>query len=376
MHYSTQDNDNSIAKKLNQRESNLELLRILAMLAIIAHHYVVNSCVTDSFVYDESITHQQLFLEIWGMWGKTGINAFILISGYFMCLMQLTLKRYVKLLAQIFFYGFAIMLIFAILDYQPLTSKMLFNKSACLFRYVNRDFVASFMAFYAFVPLYNNIIRNINSRHLCYIILGLLFYMSICSTFFLAPTMYEPLWYVTLYFVAAYIRLYPNQWTGNLKISSIILIASVIGAISVCLIMVYLSVRTGVVLFSTYKWHLVADSNRFLAFIIGLASFLTAKNIKMGHSKIINGLASGCFGVLLIHTASDNMRQWLWQDVCDVPSMLNADIPLLIVHAVTIPIVIYLTCSFIDNYYKKFLEPILMNLFFHEVKKLSKDTIQ
>lgn len=370
-----QNNDNSVEQRQNQRASNLELLRILAMLAIIAHHYVVNSSVTDYFVYDETITHQQLFLEIWGMWGKTGINAFILISGYFMCMMQLTLKRYIKLLVQIFFYGFTIMLIFAICDYQPLTTKLLFNQAAGLFRYVNRYFVASFMAFYAFVPLYNIVIRNIDSKHLCYIVLGLLFYISICSTFFLAPTMYEPLWYVTLYFVAAYIRLYPNRWTENLKISSIVLIASVTVAILACILTVHICVETGATQLAPYKWHLVADSNRFLAFIIGLASFLTAKNIKMGHSKIINGLAAGCFGVLLIHASSDTMRQWLWQDVYNVPAMLKADMPLLIAHAVTTPIIIYLVCSFIDHYYKKYIEPILMNIIFMK-RRDYKNTVQ
>ncbi len=353
-------------KRSNKRDSNLELLRILAMLAIIAHHYVVNSTVTDSFVYDGTTTIQQYFLEIWGMWGKTGINVFILISGFFLCKMQLTLRRYVKLLVSIFFYSFVIMLIFAICDYQPLTMKSVFNKIFCLFRYVNRDFVASFMAFYAFVPFYNKLIRNIDSKSLRYLVLGLLFYMSICSTFFLAPTMNEPVWYVTLYFVAAYIRLYPNRLTENIKISSITLIVSVFVAIGVCIGMVYLSGKTGISYFATFKWHLLADSNRLLAFIIGLSSFLTAKNIKMGHSEIINGLAAGCFGVLLIHASSNTMRQWLWQDVCNVPGMIDADMLSLIVHAVTVPIIIFLICSFIDHYYKKFLEPTLLNLIFRE----------
>lgn len=355
-------------KNTKSRESNLELLRVLAMLSIIAHHYVVNSGIADSFVYDQNITSQQLFLEIWGMWGKTGINAFILISGYFLCKMQLTLRRYVKLLIQIFFYGVAIMLFFTAFDYQQLTLKILFNKTFCLFRYVNRDFVASFMAFYAFVPVYNIIIKNTSSQNLLYLVLGLLFYSSICSTFFLAPTMFEPLWYATLYLVAAHIRLYPNQWTENWKISSIVLTASVLSAILSCLLMIHMAVKTGETLFSSFRWHMVADSNRFLAFMIGLSSFITAKNIKIGHSKIINGLASGCFGVLLIHASSDTMRQWLWQDVCKVPTMIDADMPILIAHAAAIPIIIFLICSFIDHFYKRFIEPLIMNIIFHEQK--------
>ena len=63
------------------RNSNLELLRIFAMLAIIAHHFVVNSTVNLQYNYLNPTTNQY-FLEIWGMWGKTAINSFILISGY------------------------------------------------------------------------------------------------------------------------------------------------------------------------------------------------------------------------------------------------------------------------------------------------------
>lgn len=334
------------------------------MLAIIAHHYVVNSTVIQSFVYDGGTSPQQYFLECWGMWGKTGINVFILISGYFMCRMQLTVKRYVKLLVQILFYGFSIMLIFAICDYQALTLKEVVKKLLGLFMHINNGFSASFMAFYAFVPFYNKLIEILSKKRLCQLVIGLLFVMTICSTFLFAPTMNEPIWYMTLYFVAAYIRLYPSKWSNSLKLSSIILVLSILAALTVCIGLVYLSNVTGRIGYSAYKWHLVSDSNKLLAFIVGLSAFLTAKNIRMGHSKIINGLAAGCFGVLLIHASSNTMRQWLWQDICNVPNMLHADLPILITQAVAVPIIIFLVCSFIDHYYKKFIEPFFMSLIF------------
>ena len=347
------------------RSSNLELLRIIAMLAIIAHHYVVNSSVRGLFAYDGTATPQQYFLEVWGMWGKTGINAFILISGYFMCRMQLTARRYVKLLIQILFYGITIMLIFAICDYQQLTIRGLFNKLFGLLTSINNGFAASFMAFYIFVPFYNKLISVLTKRQLGLLVLGLLFIMTICSTVFLAPTMNEPVWYMTLYFVAAYIRLYPNKWTDNLKLSSIVLTVSILVAVAICIAFVYLANHTGRTVFSEFKWHLVSDFNKLLAFLIGLSAFLTAKNFNMGHSKTVNFLAAGCFGVLLIHASSDTMRHWLWQDICDVPGMLHAELPALIAQAVAVPIIIFLICSFIDHYYKKFLEPVFMNLIFN-----------
>jgi len=49
---------------------------------IIAHHYLVNSGIMDAFEVGSTSTNY-VFLTLWGMWGKTGINVFVLISGYF-----------------------------------------------------------------------------------------------------------------------------------------------------------------------------------------------------------------------------------------------------------------------------------------------------
>ncbi len=66
------------------RSSNLELFRIITMLLIIAHHYVVNSGLTE-ILYVNPLSSKSIFLFLFGAWGKTGINCFVLITGYFMC---------------------------------------------------------------------------------------------------------------------------------------------------------------------------------------------------------------------------------------------------------------------------------------------------
>lgn len=65
-----------------ERNSNLELYRIIVMLLIVAHHYVVNSGLM-SVMKEEPLHIQSIFLYLFGMWGKTGINCFVMITGYF-----------------------------------------------------------------------------------------------------------------------------------------------------------------------------------------------------------------------------------------------------------------------------------------------------
>ena len=79
------------------RSSNLELYRVIVMLAIVAHHYVVNSGVLQ-LAYDAPMQANSLFALLFGAWGKAGINCFVLITGYFMCTSRITLKKFVKLL--------------------------------------------------------------------------------------------------------------------------------------------------------------------------------------------------------------------------------------------------------------------------------------
>lgn len=131
------------------------------MLSIIAHHSVVNSGLTSTYDYLHP-TAQQYFFEVWGMWGKTAINSFILISGYFLCKQILTWKRYVKLLFEILFYSYIIQLIFWSTGYEAFTLVGVVKPIVSLFQSINSDFVASFMVFYAFVPLYNKLIGTLD----------------------------------------------------------------------------------------------------------------------------------------------------------------------------------------------------------------------
>lgn len=82
------------------------------MLAIIAHHYVVSSGVSVHIDLDNSLA-KSAFILVWGMWGKTAINAFVLITEYFMCAKRLSWKKPLKLWLEIKFYRVVIALILA-----------------------------------------------------------------------------------------------------------------------------------------------------------------------------------------------------------------------------------------------------------------------
>lgn len=97
--------------------SNLELFRIIAMLLIVAHHYVVNSGLLEFITAEPTSLRAQTYLWF-GIWGKTGINCFMMITGYFMCKSKITIKKFVKLLFQKYFYNIGIFTIFLLAGYE------------------------------------------------------------------------------------------------------------------------------------------------------------------------------------------------------------------------------------------------------------------
>jgi peptidoglycan/LPS O-acetylase OafA/YrhL len=80
------------------------------MLLIVAHHFVANSGLLSEggLIYRDPFSAKSIFLLIFGAWGKTGINCFVLISGYFMCESHITLKKFLKLVLEVYFYKIVI----------------------------------------------------------------------------------------------------------------------------------------------------------------------------------------------------------------------------------------------------------------------------
>lgn len=133
------------------------------MLGIVAHHYVVNSGLMQSIDVSNSLATNSLFLLLFGCWGKIGINCFVLITGYFMCKSNITLKKFLKLLLEWWFYKYLILAIFLITRYQEITPKNLV-KTIVPFRSLTNGFTACYIIFFLFIPFINILIQNMTEK--------------------------------------------------------------------------------------------------------------------------------------------------------------------------------------------------------------------
>lgn len=338
--------DGTIAVK-KQRSSNLELYRIICMLMIVAHHYVVNSGLTSAEgpLMSDFSSGNSIFLTLFGAWGKTGINCFLMITGYFMCTSKITFRKFVKLLAQVYLYNFVIFIVFLFMGYETLSLQRIVKLLMPFWGFSN-GFVSCFIAFWLTIPFLTILVQNLNQRqHLLLILLALGIYTLLGSIPTFSISFNYITWFGILFFVASYFRLHPHPVFERRQLWGWMTLVSVILAvISIMLLRWLFGERVGL------GYNFVSDSNKFFAVVISICSFLWFKNMNIGYSKLINAFGAGTFGVLLIHANSDAMRTWLWKDTVDsIGHYYSMTTGGLVLFSLGVVVAIFIICNLIDQ---------------------------
>ncbi len=343
-----------VNSKKSIRNSNLELYRIIVMLLIVAHHYVVNSGLIQYIQETSDIVNSEAML-LFGAWGKTGINCFVLITGYFMCKSRFTIEKLIKLYLQIAFYGLIIYGIFCISGHE-IFSPLKLIWTLWPIKSISDGFVSCFLLFYLFIPVLNTLVDHLGKDlHKYLVILIVVAFTMLPSIPKLHMTFNYVTWFMALYMIASYIRIYgifPKiSHTGWRALSLMTLGA---GSLSVLgLEMIYNLGYTDK--FAPYFF--VSDSNKFLSLAIAVSSFMYFKDLKIPYSRFINAVGATTFGVLLIHANSDTMRQWLWKETVDCVGHFGDSVLWTLGYAVVSVLAIFIICAVIDWLRGKYIEP-------------------
>ena len=326
-----------------ERDSNIELLRILSMLMIIAHHYVVNSGLTSLFSYPAS--KNMVFLQLFGFGGKIGINIFVLITGYYMCTKPLTLRRVLKVMGTLIFWPAAIYLIYnTAITHQPVQLMAFLRRSFSFLLNPLSNFSGTYIYLLFLVPALNLLIKQLTRRQLLVLICTVVFLLSGISTLVINTENWNYInWMATVYLIGGYLRKHPIKLLDSLSISAVFTLFS-------------LSICWGSILFinAHYQemnekginyYYYVSNSNKFPALLLAIAIFSVLRAAKIRPSRAINLIASTTFGVFLIHASSD-LREYIWGTILKNVEFYQS--PMLPLHAVASTIGIFVICSMMD----------------------------
>lgn len=319
------------------------------MLAIVAHHFVVNSGFTssDGPLITNPTSANSVFLWLYGMWGKTGINCFLLITGYFMCSSRISIRKFVKLMLWIYVYRIIIYVAFLFSGYETLSAIRIVKLAMPVWGF-NANFTSCFIGFWLTIPFWNILIHNMTRKqHLILMALLLGMYTCLGSIPKFDVTFNYVTWFGVIYLITSYIRIYPHQCFENAKLWIMVTVAAI--TLSILSVISLLFIGKSQLFF-------MSDSNKMFAVVVAVSSFICIKNIHLPYNKIINAIGGSTFGVLLIHANSDAMRTWLWKDLVDCVGHYNLSLLQLIGYSIGVVLSIFFFCILIDRIRIKIIE--------------------
>ena len=332
-----------------KRETNIELYRILLILLIVAHHYVVNSGLADvgGPVYGTPFAKRSILLFLLAAGGKSAINGLVLITGYVMSRKHLTAKRWTTLLFEIMFYRIVINAVFWISGYEEFSGKALVRTLLPVTN-VGTGFTQAFLVFYLMIPFLNLLLDRLSEKmhlRLLFLLGGVYTVLGTFKVF--SVTVNYVSWFCAVYLIGAYISLHPKKiyrsstfWGWATTISVFISVVTVVS-----------SVKKGRSAFSY-----VSEANTLLAVTNAVSSFILFLNLKLKQNRVVNALGGSALGVFLIHTASDSMRRWLWVDTLKNVQFYRASNLMFLTHIALSVLGVFAVCTLIDLARRRFLE--------------------
>ncbi len=320
------------------RNSSLELLRIIGMLIIVAHHFSVHG----GFNFPAtSITLNRLWQQFIYMGGSLGNNIFVMLSGYFLIKSHdVNYRRLFELWFRIFFYS---VIIYCLLMFSGLEALSLKTMLKVLMPVTRNQwwFASTYFVMYLIHPYINRLLLSFTREDYRKFLLSLGIYWCIIPT--LAKADFganQTINFIYLYSLAGYVRLHAEDFENRKYI--------LYGLACICIN--FLSVITFDIiglkysLFAREAYHFLGMMRPFT--IIAVLCFLVGfKNLNIPHNKIINLVASATFGVYLIH---DNkfVRPFLWHNVFRNASF--QDSPYLIPYSIAVILIVYISCTLIE----------------------------
>ena len=335
-------------ESIKQRSTNIELLRIISMLMILTLHYLGQGQVLKNLHFGSAN-----YFIMWTIEAVcfVPVNCYVLISGYFLVNSKFKLNKLILLWSQVFFYSIIIYFILLATGMTNLNSKDLIFAT---FPIITRKwwFISCYIAFYILVPFLNIAAKAMSKTQMkTLIIISTIMFCLPYDTLNIAGG-YSLIWFIFLYFVAAYLRLHkPNFKYLNNKTHCFIMFivfSLVVALIKFIKAFILIKLKGDEIMpFFLYSYNSIF----ILISSIMLFMFFLKVDIKNKTlCKLINMTASLTFGIFLIHSHFA-LRDKLW---IYLGSQKYLDSPLMIFHLILCVLLVFAACGIIE-YLRKLL---------------------
>ena len=355
--------------RITERKSNFELLRIAAMLMIVAYHLVCHG--VQRHVLSVSPTGNRLFQQFLMPGGDIGVALFFMLTGYFLVGKQRT--SVLKVCLQTIFYGLALSALFVIMMVihksfgvgYAFSEFSLTEKITQLLRHIfvlvsagNWWFVSAYVLLVLTAPRINQFLATLNKAGFARLLLVTWFFFYSYQLVFDGA-------YVSLgrafffYILGAYCRLFVDCEPKKPKMRHVVLFALGWLLFVSCAFwsddLGEISVKTASAMQAIKRCVLVGLMNCISIPLCSWSLFIVFARMSVPPSRRINTVAATTFGVYLLHD-SHITRQLLWNGILHVSDaqFLSPYFPLL---ALVDILAVFAVCSAIDYLRLRLVEP-------------------
>lgn len=342
----------SITKK--KRDANIELLRIVAMLMIITLHFNIHSKAL--LVLGEPASNVQIFATVLEAIAITGVNVYVLISGYYLSSSKVRLSKVLLLILQVYFYTLLISCAMMFVGaYSVKPEDKLDRALRYLFPISSEHywFVTAYVIMYVLAPVMNAAVNTLERKQLKTVIIGLLtwfcFIKSIVPVKFGTDRMgYDFGWFICLYLIAAYIRKYNIVLFRDAKKSALVYLISVVVIAAFSLVFYKINFDTGNF---NYYAEVPCHYNFFFALTGALGLFSVFRFMRLKENllaEVIRIIAPYTLGVYLLHMhfeIADRWVEWIEQIIGETPL---DNVLMFFIHLVVSVLIVFFAGIFVD----------------------------
>lgn len=305
-------NENKITGTVNNKNTNrntsIELLRIIAMLMVISLHAINNALL----FRDANLSmYNTALLRFIDTISQVANGTFLIISGYYMIEKKTNIKKIFCLWGKVLFYSILMYVVckfifgmrtFAYESFLPILTGQYW-------------FISAYIALYLISPILNILANKLTQKQYKYLIVIMVILLGVVNVIFnragiLSGAMLQVM---MLYFIGGYIRKFIQP-----KKKQFYFVKYVLLAVIFTLIFITLSVLANIIptLYTSIIYFLSAFREFTCIIIVAMTvfiflKFLTIKINSKTVNKIITLVAPSVFSIYIIHI-NINIRDYIW----------------------------------------------------------------
>lgn len=343
-----------------KRQANFEVLRVVAMAMIVAMHFMQKGGILQPLAGDMSVVNVSAWLI--ESFCIVAANCYVLIAGFFLVDAEWKLKKLLRLAGQVLFYSFLIPVVCFLCGIGEVRAWSVYDWITAVlpFQMDHYWFATAYVLMFILSPVLAAGVKQLSKKQLEITIGVLLVYFCVFKS--ISPILlatdnygYDYPWFICLFLIAAYIKLYRTAESGlqfgkfqifaSGKKSAFAYSVTALITFAGSLLLGMITARIGKF---DYYMNMMFSYNHLLTLVASLGCFFAFMHWKPEENKLIRficKIAPYTFGVYLIHENVAIRNLWpMWFGVDGVKDSL-----LFIPYMVLVIVCLFAVCMCIDR---------------------------